>query len=356
MTLDKTTSVFLETYRDEAPVMGFLTGLATRTRRFNSEKVTIDIQREDEDVAIVISSLQDPGRANVADLYQNNELLAPIYKEVAPVTAWNSLDRTPGQDPHMDPNYQANLAYRTTNVLSKMNRKIQRAVELQASQVLQAGMVSLVNSAGDVQYEIDYTPKASHFDTVSNPWSGGSGDPIADLAGLGYTVHEDGRGNPNRLIFGRMAWQNFVSDSGVLQKLDNRRINNGALNPPSNRGGGVYHGDLTIGPWVVECWTYSGQYKDPVSGLITRFIEDDKVVMLSDNTRLDALFGALPYVARPEQRVMPFMPDRMEAGGVDMTTNAWIEPDNSALNLSVGTRPLFVPVAIDTFGALKTEA
>lgn len=354
--VDKATSVFLQTFTDEAPVAGFLSSLRTRTRRFNSQKVTIDIEREDEDVAIVIDDLQDPGRANSADLYQNNEFLPPIYKEVAPITAWNLLERRPGQNPHTDPSFQANLARDTVSVAGKMVRKIQRAFELQASQVLQTGVVSLTDAAGNVRYTIDYTPKVSHFPTTGTPWSGGGSVPITDLENLGYQVHEDGRGNPNRLVFGRIAWSNFIKNSGVLQQLDNRRINNGALNPPANRGGGVFHGDLTIGPWVVECWTYSGQYKDPQSGAITRFVEDDKVIMLSDNTRLDACFGALPYVARPEQRAMRFMPDRMAAGGVDMTTNAWIEPDNSALNLSVGTRPLFVPVAIDTYGALKTEA
>ena len=51
---------------------------------------------------------------------------------------------------------------------------------------------------------------------------------------------------------------------------------------------------------------------------------------------------------------MPFLPSRMSSSesGLDLTLNAWIEPNGRSMKLEVGTRPLTIPTAIDTFGTL----
>ena len=196
--------------------------------------------------------------------------------------------------------------------------------------------------------------KTSHLPTTGTTWGAGGDDPLADLASLGFQIHEDGRGNPNRVVMGRSAIAAFMRDSNVQSLLDNRRISIGAVNRPQNVGGGIFHGDITIGSFVVEIWSYDGQYKDPVSDTITRFVEDDKVIMLSDNSRLDLAYGAIPHIAPQDSRVLPFLPSRVGLNGGDLTTNAWFSPDGDTLNMSVGTRPLFIPTAVDTIGCLDT--
>ena len=163
--------------------------------------MTIDIERDDDEVALVIKSLQDGGRDNTAMLYQNNEILPPIYKEKAPLTAYDLLDRRAGQNPHTDPSYAANLALDAAKVIGKMERKIRRAVELQASQVLQTGTVDLLDADGNSAYQIDYSPKATHFPTVATAWSDPTSDCLLDLENLAQVVSDDGQGNPARVIF-----------------------------------------------------------------------------------------------------------------------------------------------------------
>jgi len=354
MTISEATSVFLETYSDFAAAPQFLTSFA-RTRRFRSQKVTIDIERDTEDVAIVIQDLQDGGRDNTAQLYQNNEYLPPIYKEKAPLNAYNLIDRRPGQNPHTDPEYGANLAFDAAKVLGKMENKIRRAVELQTSQVLQTGAADLVDASGTSLYTINYAPKATHFPTVGTAWSdAANATPLIDLESLADVIAEDGKGEPVRAIFGKTAWQNFVRSEKVQAILDNRRISLGAVDRPRSVGGAKFMGDIAVGSYSLELWTYTGRYNNPVGGASTRFVGNDNVIIMSDNTRLDAAYGALPYVAAPEERALRFIPQRRTAEGGDMTWNSWILPDNSALYVSAGTRPLIIPVAIDTFGTLDT--
>ncbi len=354
MAISKTTSVFLETYSDFAAAPTFLTSLA-RSRAFRSEQVTMDIERDTDDVAIVIQSLADGGRDNTAMLYQNNLYKPPIYKEKAALTAFDLYDRRAGQNPHTDPVYAANLAIDAAKVLGKMDRKIRRAVELQGSQVLQTGTVDLKDSEDNSVYTIDYDPKATHFPTVTTAWSDtANAKCLLDLEALAQKIQDDGKGNPDRVIFGKTAWQNFVRNEEVQKILDNRRIDLGRVDRPANLAGGVFMGDISVGPYNVQLWTYTGRYNDPVTGNITRFVDDNKVIMLSDNTRLDVAYGALPYVAGPESRALQFIPGRRSNNGGDMTWNSWIAPDNTALYVSAGTRPIYIPTAIDTFGCLTT--
>jgi len=74
--------------------------------------------------------------------------------------------------------------------------------------------------------------------------------------------------------------------------------------------------------------------------------------MLSSKARLDLTFGAVPRIAPPEARAMPFMPNRVSGGGFDMSPNAWLSPDGETLAVSISSRPLPIPTEIDSFGCL----
>ena len=52
--------------------------------------------------------------------------------------------------------------------------------------------------------------------------------------------------------------------------------------------------------------------------------------------------------------VVTFLPPRISSSdrGLDLTTNAWITPDNKHVKVSAGTRPLTIPTAIDTYARL----
>ena len=143
--VNKATKFFLETYEENAVQTRFLSSLAV-ARQFRTERVTVDIVREDDDISIAIQDLQDTGRSNSADIYTNKEFIPPVHKEVAPLTAYNALDRRPGQGQFDDPNYAANIALDASRVMRKMDNMIRRSVELQASQVLQGGVVDLKNA------------------------------------------------------------------------------------------------------------------------------------------------------------------------------------------------------------------
>lgn len=357
---DASTIRMIELYLQEAEAPMFLSGFfQSPPRNFhNTEFVEIDIIRGDEDVAIVIQDISAGARQNESNLYTNKRFTPPVYDEEGTITAYNLLKRQAGANPFEDPNFGANAFMESTRIFRKLERKIRRAVERQSSQVLQTGVLTLPDDQGNVLYSLDFKPKASHFPTVGNDWGGGSETPLADLDALAVQIRRDGKKTPNRLIFGRLAFEDFINDTQVQARLDNRRMFVAEIRPQARGEGATFQGFVWIQNYLFEMWTYDGFFKDPQTGNPTPYVTDDLVIMMSEDSRLDLTFGSIPMVAQPESRAMSFLPPRISDGGVgiDLTTNAWITPDNRHLKVSAGTRPLTIPTAIDTFGALNTRA
>lgn len=353
-----TTRKMIRPYIQMAPVSMFLSSFfrAAPENYHTSEEIEIDVVRTDEDVAIVITDLSTGARNNLEDLFTNKRMKPPIYDEEFSINTYDLIKREPGSNPFEDPNYAANLLRRMFRGMQKVDAKIRRAIELMAAQVLQTGQLTLTDGSGAAKYVLDFKPKATHFPTVTNSWGTANADPLADLEALAEQIRTDGLSNPDVLIMGRRALSNFLDDDKVQKRLDNRRANVGEIDPQA-RPGGTYYGAIWIGSYRFELWTYNGRYKDPATGESLPYLNDDAVIMMSSQERLDLSFGEIPRVVGPDQRLIPFIPERFAdaATRTDLTTFAWITPDGKQIKGSAGTRPLTIPTAIDSFGCLTTQ-
>jgi len=354
---DQSTIQLIDMYLEEASAPMFLSGyFRSPPQNFHTtEDVELDIQRDDEQVAIVVQDLSLPPNQNENSVYTNKRFRPPIYDEEGAVTAFDMIHRMPGQNPFTNPSYAANAVQQAFAVFRKLENKIRRAIELMASQVLQTGALSLVNQLGTAVYTISFSPKATHFVTVATPWAttGATGDPLADIEALAAVVRRDGKREPLRLVFGASAFQRFLANPKVQTRLDSLRGVVAALAPVARGQGATFQGWAWIGHYRMELWTYDGFYRHPQSGVFTPFVSDNNVIMLTDG-RLDLTYGAIPMIVSPDQRAMPFLPPRISSagGGLDLTTNAWVTPDGKRVMVSAGTRPLTIPTAIDTYGRL----
>lgn len=359
---DTSTIRMIEMYMEEASAPLHLAGrFKSPPRNFHdSEKVEIDIMRDDEDVAIVVQDLTAGARMNESTLYTNKSFVPPIFKEQGAIHAYDMIKRRPGVDPFQDPNFGLAASEDAFRIFRKLERKIRRSIELMASQVLQTGTLTLIDDAGVTLYTLDFQAKATHMATVSTTWAldGATGDPIGDLSALGDVVRRDGKHVPTDLDFGKSAWQRFTANADVRALLDNRRMEIGQIRPEARGQGASYRGNIWIDHYEYRLWMYDGWYNHPQTGTPTPYISTDNVIMSSETGRLDLSFGSIPRITGPESRALPFLPPRMSDGdrGLDLTTNAWFTPDGEHLMVSAGTRPLTIPTAIDTFARLDVTA
>src|SRR5262245_42650491 len=178
---DSSTRRMISAYVERAPAPRFLSSLFTLRPEniHNTEKVEIDIQRSSEDVAVPIQDVSTGPRLNENDKYTNKAFTPPVFDEAAGITAWEQIKRQPGVEPFEDPNFLANAGRQAMGLMLKMGDKIGRATELMASQVLQDGVITLVDSGGNTVYTIDFLMKSSHKITVGTAWAtdGSTGAP-----------------------------------------------------------------------------------------------------------------------------------------------------------------------------------
>lgn len=353
----KTTAKLIGLYNQTALATMFLAGLfqSPPQNYHNSEKVEFDIMRLDEEVAVAITDLSTGARINSDDIYTNKQLTPPVYDEEGTFNSFDLINRQPGQNPFEDPDFQANAVVKAFRLFNKLENKIRRAIEVMASQVLQTGKLTLLDQNGVAVYSVDFLPKSTHFVTVGTLWNAVGNDPLADIASLAEVIRSDGLTDSDTLLMGDGAFSAFSKNADVRQQLINLKMNTLVIDPVSKGGGATYQGFVWIGSYRFDIWTYNGRYKNPQTGVSTRYLATNKVVMMSKaDTRLDLTFGSIPTIVPPDSRVLKYLPSRIPnaSGGMDLTTYSWITPDGKALKVSAGTRPLTIPTAIDTFGCL----
>lgn len=351
-----TTKVMLTGYQARRRPTMFLTGMfqAPAENYHNSEEVEIDIMRSGEDISIAIVDLSTGARLNSEDDFTNKSFKPPIHKEKGAIPANKLISREFGANPFASVDFQANAIARGTRLVTKMGDKIARAMEQQSAQVLTTGTVTLIDETGAAVYTINYAPKVTHFPTAGTAWTSTSSTKLKDIEDLANVIRSDGLEDPDMLVMGERAYELFVADADVQVKLDLRRAETGRLVSMELMGnGGIYRGTVEIGNYKYDIYTYGGRYKHPQTGVSTKFIPDDKVVIRSSMGRMDATFGGIPTIDK-DSRVPAQLFTRLRdtVGVMDLQTKGWITDDGETLFVQAGTRPLMIPTAIDTFGCL----
>lgn len=370
---DKSTIALLEKIQSRASAPMFLSSLfpSPPDAYHTSEAVEFDIEREDEDVAIVVKDLSTGANIIESDIYTNKKLLPAIYKEKGVVNVYDLLGRQAGMNPFESPQFGAAAMNKALTLIEKASKKIRRAVELQASQVLQTGKLSLTDSAGTARFTLDYVPKTTHFAEAGTTWpvTPTSGMEVntattayADVASMCQVIRRDGKKRVTKLLFGDAAFDAWLLDYRVKNRLvpfafgDSNLNPNGTgrLSPTDGPEDGTFQGYVRIGPEKVEMWTYSGFYKAPNGGAHTSYINTNNVIFICETAKRITSWGAIPRLAPPDARALPFMPNRaaLPGVGIDLNLNAWIEADGENLWVSAGARPLVIPKEIDCLGCL----
>ncbi len=361
---DNSTRTLIAAYFQEAQTTAFFSGMFTaRPENFhNSEHVEIDIVRSEEDVAIVVTDPSTGYRMNSDDLYTNKSFKPPVFKEGIPLNAHSLIKRMPGDNPFKSPDFHAALIERLISGMGKVERKIRRAIELQSSQVMQTGTVTLTDENGQALYTLDYKPKATHFPTAGTSWASATlAQKLSDLESLADAIRSDGLSSPDEVVMGVDAFENLKATAGFLDLFDAQRANFGTITPMERRGaGGLFRGVIELGNYKLDLFTYDGRYTHPQTGASTQFMDPGKAIVRSSSARLDATFGNIPNIAQllgQGNRLLPTLPSRLSSADnrMDLHPNVWMSADGENLFGGVGARPLMIPTAIDTFGCLDTQ-
>ena len=369
--LSSITQSMIQVYLETAKAATWLaSGFKSPRRNFhNSAQVTVDIERDGEIVAVPVQDLSAGYRENVNQEFENWALDVPVYREKFSITSHDLLKRSAGKDPFANVNFRANVIDRVFQGMSKLERKVRRAIELQASQIYQTGNIALADDGGNSIFALSYPKKATHFINAGTAWSSGSSTPLKNVADLAEVIRDDGLMAPTVLVMGERAFERLMAHNDIRRaagRFDNRRVELGRITPMrENDQGAQYRGMLEWGVFKFELWTYNAKFRNEFKAGATTtdyYINRDYVVLMNPASRMDATFGGVPNIGRElgmdsAMSRIPELPSRVinTAGGMDLNINAWMSEGNESLNIGLSTRPLLVPVAIDTFGRIDTS-
>lgn len=351
----------LEAYREMRSADMFLSGFfITRPGNINNaEIVSFDIVRGDEEISPVVQICEGP-TMNVAKQFTNKEFTPPTITEGMPFNCKELLNRMPGTNEYdaSDVGFQAQLFSMILEGMDQLENKIRRNREYQASQIFQDGSLTLQDEAGNDVYTIDYFPKTSHFITVGALWDTVS-DPLADIESMADQIRDDSLGDADILIMGRDAFTAFKNNAVVKDQADIRRFELINLDPAQTPAGagGKLQGQVVIGNYAFNIWTFNGRGIKPGGVTKELFVNAKSVIVMTSSARLDTIFAGVPVPVDVDPRFSGFLPGRIAIPrAVEMSPNIYATQDGREIILEVASRPLLIPTAIDSFGRLTVLA
>ena len=322
----------------------------------DTEKVVIDIVRNEENISPVVNTREGP-TFNTADAFTTKEFTPPSINEGMALDVKELLKRNPGQTEYdaADMAFQSAMVDKMLTGMGLLEQKIRRNREWQASQILQTGVLDLVDQNGVVNYQVDYLPKATHFPTVGTAWDQAGADPISDIEALADLIRDDSLQDADRCTMGAVAFNAFIRNTIVQAHFDNRRMELGVIAPAPRGEGAKFQGFVEIGNYRFEIWTYNGRGIIPGDSAPTKFVADASCIVEASSGRIDTVFGGVPVVQNPHPMFASVLPDRISVPqGVDISPNIYSSLNGKETIMELESRPLLVPVAIDSFGNLNT--
>jgi hypothetical protein len=322
----------------------------------DSEFITIDIERQDEDIAPVLTDISTGAIVVGEDIFTNKEIKPPPHALKQPFNVYDLMNRQAGDTEYENPAFQAVLAGKVQRSWKTMSDMIKRTIELQASQILQTGIVTLPDANGVARYTLDYKPKATHLPTAAVTWATATTDVIGDLEALADVIRDDGLVDAEDVIMGASAFKNFIATNQADKYFNKEGLNIAALNPRMLNNGGKFQGVVEVGNYRLNIWTYNGQYKNS-AGTKVKYVGADNVIMLPNMDDLDfrKAFGGIPVVVDSLAEVRNFLPSRVTVpGAFDFKPRVYTDEAAETTYSEIKSRPLLIPVSIDRFGCLDT--
>ncbi len=335
---------------DQTPMEGLSAFFPKKTTA--DKQLSIEVERNRQLVAVDVNRL-DAAR-NTFSKSTEKIFVPPYYNEMFDFTSTERYDVTfatiaNGGNPNVY-DLRALIGSGAAYAM-KLKNKIARAKELQRAQVLQTGIVTLVN--GD---SIDFKRQAASLvqKTSTGVWSAVStADPLGDLKTGCQFLREQGLsiGNVVNVIMGRDAFTNFLANTNVQNQAKFfNQINRTDIGMPQmdKVTGFVFNGRIATGDYQLNIWTYTGFYES-ANGTKTPYIDPKNVVMLGEDFVGYTGHAGVPSIMGNAVEGMYVAPMEGEYYVRDV-----IDQKRATWEFFVSSAPLAIPVSVDRIYTIAT--
>jgi len=334
----------------EIPVVSALGRSFFPTVETGVSEISIEVERGTELVAVDIIRGAE-GNLNKSTKSTERIYETPLYDErinMVSTDVYKSL--FVNSNGSVNESQMLNYVEKTAEDMLKLRNKIERAYEYQAWQVLVDGIVT--SAVGD---NIDFKRKAGSKVTVAGgaEWSVTTVDPRAALQAGCTWLRTNGLVNAGvyNAILGESAFAALIANPKFQAVGDVRTFEKLTMinEPQKNSVGGVFHGQISAGSYLINLWTYP-QYYTNSSGVATPYLDPKKVVLLPDTTNFRLAFATCPYVFSDNGTDVV----RPMRGAYQLYDS--VDKNKRAHYFGVQSSGLAIPVAVDTIYTVKVLA
>lgn len=324
-------------FSDRRPVHGFFRSFFKQIET-GSRFISIEVERENETVAVDVLR-STGGNRNTWDRKTQKVYDPAAYDEFFDATELDAYEDLFAVDANGSVNSIAfgKFLEAATSKMEGLFNKIDRAYELQAMQALVNGIVVLKN--GD---NIDYKRKAASLVAYNAAWNWAltTVDPNDKIKEGCDFINDTGKVTSNvfNVIMAGDVYQAYINNAKVQARNLSVQYGFDALVPAQKDAEGkVYHGMICVDNYNLRIWTANGSYKDPVTGVQTRYMPAKKILILPELTNNVLTYGLVPQLATDGQPIKKGK----------FVTYEHKDERNATHEMGVKSCGLAVPVAID---------
>lgn len=340
------TKTLIDVYQERIKPTAFLRSFFP-TETSPTKEVSIEVERGFEKVAVDIYRGTE-GNRNSFSRSTEKIFVPPLFREYFDATQLDLYDRVLGSQGNAQAPLFAALLNKIADRLSLLQDKIERAYELQCSQVLTSGIVSI--TAGT---NIDFKRKATSLVDLNVGSGGGYFSSNSDVfkqfeTGCNFLrqIGKSGDGMFNA-IMGSTALADLLANTKFTgrQNLFNMALDQ-VIGPQRGSVGMTFHGILTAGAYKVALWAYP-QFYDDANGISTPYIDPTKVILIPTNPRFKMAFAAVPQLIGE--------PGQLPIQGA-YVVGEFIDQRKAVHDFDIQSAAIALPVAIDQIYTFKASA
>lgn len=295
------------------------------------------------------------GRRVDLSSFDKQDFTVPEYNNYAVINEEDMFKAQLGETEYSS--QVANIAKLINDKQEPISDMHRRAEEKQAADALFQGKIVLANGT-----KIEFNKKATHdIDCTSHKWNQSSTKACGQIADACKLIVDDG------LVSGG-EFDLWLEDKGLHALLanpdfrDNADVNKGINRtnvgkPIEKTPGGTFHGQISIDSFVINIWTYNGKYEIPKGyqfaneGKKVTYIPSGSALILPTDVNFKKYYGAINNVNAQGTNGG----SKLQLVKKEQLAYAYDEVrGGSAVTIAgVKSRPLYVPVDVDSFVTFK---
>ncbi|MBU0680111.1 MAG: major capsid protein [Proteobacteria bacterium] len=313
----------------------------TGKKEFDTKHVDIDIVKGKRKMAAFVSPLKE-GKVVTRDGHTTDTFTPPYLKEKSPLLPQDFYNRSAGAHLYADDmSPEQRTAEALGEIMANLNDRFTRREEAMCAEAMNSGTVTCTGEGIEMVVDFGMPAENKAILTGTALWTDAASDPLENLVDWSMGQAQRSGLVPTHGVIGLDAWKALRKNVNFTKALDNRRINNGQIDPRLLPDGVSYLGTINEAGVAIDLYTYAEWYVDPVTTLENPMVPADRLWLGSTAARCDKLYGAIEDMSAGGLAVMDRFPKTFET------------QDPSALWFLLQSAPLMAMLQPDAFGSYK---